>query len=320
MSSLSVVIVNWNSGEQLAECLASISGAVTDSIGLELVVVVDNASVDGSMDRIASPQLPLRVLRNPVNRGFAAACNQGASLANADYLLFLNPDVRLFPGALRLPIAHLERRENARVGICGIQLVDRHERVLRSCARFPSPGTLLAAMTGLDRLLPRRLPPSRMTEWDHGASADVDQIMGAFFLVRGSMFRALGGFDERFFVYYEDVDLSLRASQAGWISRYLVGARAFHRGEGTTDQIRARRLFFSLRSRVLYAFKHFTPISAVTVLVATLIVEPVSRCALSLRRRSWRGLRETVGGFLALWRDLPSIAHIVGAYRKDMTR
>ena len=310
MPTLSIVIVNWNSGRQLASCLASVPPAVTPALRLDRVIVVDNASTDGSADHLPGAGLPLRIERNEVNRGFAAACNQGAALTAAEYLLFLNPDVRLFPEALQVPIAYLEHAEHAQVGICGIQLVDEQQRVAPSCARFPSPGNFLAAMVGLDRLLPGRCSPHYLAEREHQASADVDQVMGAFFLVRAALFRALNGFDERFFVYYEEVDFSLRAHEAGWKSRYLAEVRAFHRGEGTTDQIRGRRLFLSLRSRLLYCFKHFGTSAATAVLVGTLFVEPVTRSLLALRRRGWLGVRETVTGSLALWRSLPDILRV----------
>ena len=319
MPSLAIIIVNWNSGGQLAECLASIRQALAGSFQLRDIVVVDNASTDESASDLRLDGLPLRVLRNPVNRGFAAACNHAAADLTTDYLLFLNPDIRLYAEALAVSIAHMEQPENAAVGICGVQLVDHQERVVPSCARFPSAMNFLAATVGLDRLLPRVFPPHLMTDWRHEITADVEQVIGAFFLVRTPLFRKLEGFDERFFLYYEEVDFSLRARHAGWTSRYLVAARAFHRGEGTTDRIRAQRLFYSLRSRLLYCFKHFRALPALAVMGTTLVVEPLTRCALSLRRRGWRGLRETLTAYRALWRGLPGIARAIRADPKGGT-
>jgi GT2 family glycosyltransferase len=198
--------------------------------------------------------------------------------------------------------------------------VDDHDRVLASCARFPSVTNFLAAMVGLDKLLPRVFPPHLMSDWSHTATADVAQVIGAFFLVRTSLFRSLAGFDERFFLYFEEVDFSLRANRAGWTSRYLIGARAFHRGEGTTYQIRSERLFYSLRSRLLYCFKHFPAVWAVAVLGATLFLEPLARCTVSLGRRGWRGLLETVRGYRSLWRALPAIVQAIKADPTSSTR
>jgi len=143
-----------------------------------------------------------------------------------------------------------------------------------------------------------------MKDWNHSETREVDQVIGAFFLVKRKVFDALRGFDERFFVYYEEVDFSYRAKKAGWGSLYLAEARAFHSGGGTSEQVKARRLFYSLRSRLLYAVKHFSPDGGVMVLLATLLFEPISRCALALWRHSWPSLKETVQGYGMLWRWL----------------
>src|SRR5437660_9499647 len=101
-----VVIVNWNSGAQLKECLASFAAVASDEVAVR-VTVVDNASSDGSADGLEGvTSVPLAIVRNADNRGFGAACNQGAAGSNADYLLFLNPDTRLMPGSLERPARH----------------------------------------------------------------------------------------------------------------------------------------------------------------------------------------------------------------------
>jgi len=144
-----------------------------------------------------------------------------------------------------------------------------------------------------------------MAEWGHAQTREVDHVIGAFFLVRRVVFEALGGFDERFFVYLEDLDFSRRASNAGWSSVYLADAQAFHAGGGTSNQIKARRLFYSLRNRLLYAFKHFSWPEAMLVMFATLLIEPFSRAALALLRWSWSGLKETWAAYGMLWNWLP---------------
>src|SRR6185503_16033407 len=111
----------------------------------------------------------------------------------------------------------------------------------RTCARFPTPGRFFAKMLGLDRILPGIFPSHFMTEWDHATNREVDQVMGAFFLVRRSAYEALAGFDERFFVYFEEVDFALRARARGWSTYYLTQARAYHEGGGSTKQIRPAR-------------------------------------------------------------------------------
>lgn len=304
-ASLDIVIVNWNTGDQLRACLASIAAAARDGFTLHRVVVVDNGSRDGSVEGLEDFSVPLTLLRNRENRGFAAACNQGAWSSDADYLLFLNPDVRLFDDSLTRPIRFMQELANARIGICGIQLVDEGGRIDRSCARFPTTEMFIGKMLGLNRWLPGNFPHHAMTEWDHGENRQVDQVIGAFFLVRRSLFEALNGFDERFFVYFEEVDLSYRAARAGWSSFYLADARAVHRGGGSSEQVKAARLCYSLRSRMQYGFKHFGLPSALGLALATLLLEPVSRLGVAAVRRSPRSAIETLHGYAMLWENIP---------------
>lgn len=299
-ASLTIVIVNWNSGDQLRHCLASIRQYGGDQT-LQ-VVVVDNGSTDGS--EVGLEAWPGVVLvRAGCNLGFAAACNLGAGDAGSRYLLFLNPDAVLHAQTLDRALAFMEDPAQAKVGICGVKLLDEAGQVARSCARFPTVSNLVWHALGVDRLAPRL--GYMMADWDHLQSRRVDHVIGAFFLVRSQVFRALGGFDERFFVYLEDLDFSWRARQAGWHSSYLAEAQAFHAGGGTSRQIRARRLFYDLRSRLLYAFKHFSIPAALLVMIATVLIEPCSRTVWELSRRCGAGLVETWRAYGMLLRWLP---------------
>ncbi len=305
--AVSIIIVNWNSGGQLGACVTSIEATANDAYRIERIVVVDNASKDGSADGIEKRDLRVCVIRNPANRGFAAACNQGANGSEADYLLFLNPDTRLFVDSIARPLAFMERPENGQIGIAGVQLVDEDGRVSRTCARLPTPGRFFAKMLGLDRALPDVFPSHFMTEWDHRGNRVVDQVIGAFFLVRRSMFDRLGGFDERFFVYFEEVDLSARARALGYDTFYLGDVQAYHRGGGVSEQVKGHRLFYSLQSRILYLYKHFGWWSATGVTVATLVVEPVARLSVALARGSIEEFRATLKGYALLLREMPAI-------------
>jgi N-acetylglucosaminyl-diphospho-decaprenol L-rhamnosyltransferase len=300
MTGLDLVTVNWNSGRQLGECLASLAATDRTRVTLGRVVVVDNASSDGSAERLERGDLPLEIIANPTNRGFAAACNQGARAGQSPYILFLNPDTRLEFDSLAAPLAFLESPSAADIGICGIQLVDSAGRVARSCARFPTAGQLIAGAAGLDRLLPGAFPGFMMRDWDHQQNRRVDHVIGAFYLVRRSLFEQLGGFDERYFVYLEDLDFSLRAREAGWHSYFLASARAFHRGGGTSDQVRAERLLYLLRSRLHYARRHFSPARAAAVRLATLSVEPVVRIAAALGGGAPHQARDTIRAYWML--------------------
>lgn len=301
---LSIIIVNWNSSNQLADTITSISeyhhGLVSS------VIIVDNASTDGSLVRVeAMTGIPfqLHIIRNNENLGFAAACNQGAAITSTLYLLFLNPDTRLYANSLSTPLLLMARPENASVGICGIQLVNETGQVDRSCARFPSPKSIITHALGLNRLILRL--GHFMNEWDHMQTRQVDQVIGAFFLVRRELFDSLKGFDERFFVYFEEVDFSYRAYSIGWHTLYIADAQAFHAGGGTSNQVKAKRLFYFLRSRIIYAFKHFNLLSATLVLLVTWLVEPISRSALAVGQCSWTSFKETLSAYGMLFCWLP---------------
>jgi N-acetylglucosaminyl-diphospho-decaprenol L-rhamnosyltransferase len=300
-ASVHVVIVNWNSGTQLRECLISFAAVADDDVMLARVTVVDNASADGSAEGLETA-LPLTVIRNAGNRGFAAACNQGAASSEANYLLFLNPDTRLMPGSLELPVRYLQSEHHEAVGIVGIQLIDSNGHVARNTARAPSARAMIGHSLGLDRLMPSVFPPHFVSEWAHDETRNVDQVMGAFFLVRRSVFEALGGFDESFFVYYEDLDFAMRARTQGWSSVYLATAQAFHRGQGTTEGATARRTFYFCRSRILYARKYFGALGSFGVMFTTLVLEPIARGIASPRSAGG-----TLRAFGMLWKDLPGI-------------
>lgn len=300
--SLDIVIVNWNAGTLIRDCLKSIAHARAESFRLERVVIVDNNSADASAVGLDSvSHHPVVVLRNDNNRGFAAACNQGAEGTRADYLLFLNPDTRVFPDSLRRPLEFLERGENAKVGICGVRHVDGSDAFSTSCARFPTLRIFFGQMTGLNRLFPAQFPSHLMLESECSESREVDQIIGAFFLVRRTLFESLGGFDPRFFVYFEEVDLSLRARQAGFQSYYLADTRVYHKGGGSSEQAKAARLFYSLRSRLLYGFKHYSILEASTLAILTLTVEMAARLFAAIGSMSIPKLVETLQGYTALY-------------------
>jgi hypothetical protein len=300
-NNVDVIVVNWNAGHQLHDCMVSVQ-----KNGMPYVVntiVVDNGSTDGSAETIQNDQ-NITVIHSETNLGFGKACNLGAQQAKSNYLLFLNPDAALYSETLTNALAFMQDPINQNIGICGVQLVDESGHISKSCSRFPTSTSFVLHALGLDRVFPKL--SHFMTEWNHKETREVDQVIGAFFLVRRELFTALNGFDERFFVYFEEVDFSLRASQLGWNSAYLAQAQAFHAGGGTSNQVKARRLFYLLRSRILFAFKHFSLIGAGMVLLSTLFIEPLSRSILALLRHSWSTFKETWSCYAMLWKWLPS--------------
>jgi GT2 family glycosyltransferase len=285
-------------------CLRSVLARVREA-GLEpastaTVTVVDNAS-DVPVRVSAELAAGVRVVRNTENRGFAAACNQIARQGSAAAVLFLNPDVVLGPDSLRRAVNLLAAPGRERTGVVGIQLLDDEGRVTRTCARRPTAFRFLATLLRLPRL-GRVMPRGHLLlDWDHRDSRAVDHVTGACYLVRRETYEALGGFDERFFVYYEDLDFSMRAADAGWEVWYLAEAAAVHRGGWTRGDARPARLAHDWRSRVLFARKHFGPLVAAIVGLITAIADPLIRVGAGLRRRSWDGGRDVMavaGGWL----------------------
>lgn len=299
---VTVIVVNWNAGDLLTGCVDSVLSHSQDSDAKVEVIVVDNASEDGSIQALqARPKVT--AVRNASNRGFAAACNQGASLARGEFLLFLNPDCRVMAGSIDACRFILER--DSSVGVVGVALFSDSGCVSRSCHRFPSPRHFFYRLSGLASISDR-FPDGSMRDWDHSYDRRVDHVMGAFYMVRRHEFLATGGFDERFFVYLEDLDLSLRYRQLGQDCMFLASARAYHKGGGTSERSRAARLFYATRSRVLYAFKHFGAAQAWLHLAATLIVEPLARLAQLTAHGRPRDMGQVLRGFALLYRDLPA--------------
>jgi len=300
-----IVVVNWNSGDQLGACLVSLDTLEEDGFAVESVVVVDNGSCDGSAEARNLHRHGFVAIHNAENRGFAAACNQGAMHCDADYLLFLNPDTRVFPRTVSDVVRFMSSAEAERVGICGIKLLGEGGIVQRHCARFPDWRNFVAHALGT-RAIARRGPGDfLMLDFNHESSRAVDHVIGAFYFVRRELFTKLGGFCEDYFLYLEDLDCSLRARQAGWSAYYLAEAEAFHRGGGTSERIMAARLYYSLRARIIYAFKHFSPFGAFAVALATLAVEPFFRLLRGAARGSVSEVVDTLRGYWMLYTDLP---------------
>ena len=299
---LDVVIVNWNGGALLRACLASLA-SVQEAATVQ-VIVVDNASQDGSADGLPALPRPLRLIRNAENRGFGRACDQGAAAGDAPAILFLNPDTQVAPDALRAALDALTA--DPRTGIVGARLVDPDGRTARSCARAPTALGLLGRALALDRL--GLVRPHFLVEWDHADDRAVGQVMGAFLMIRRDLFAALDGFDPRFFVYWEDADLCTRARAAGFAVRHVAGAVAHHVGQGTTRQVRARRLFYFLRSQILYAHKHHGRAAALALTAASFCAQVPLRLALALARRSAAEAAEVLRAAGLLAAALPGLA------------
>ena len=294
--SISIVIVNWNASHYLNECINSI--IKYDDSFVKQIIVVDNGSTDNSIKEIKNGTRCI-LIQAGENLGFGKACNLGAKHAIGKYILFLNPDAALYKKTLSILINFMEQSNNAKIGICGAQLFDESGNLGTSAARFPTLNVLAGKILGFNKFFPRFFPAHLMTAIELGESKNVDQVIGAFFLIRRNVFEQCQGFDERFFMYFEEVDLSLRAKNLGHLSYFLSEAKAFHKGGGSSENVKAARLFFSLRSRILYAKKHYSAVNYV-FLIALTAVEFMLRLAQSVVRRSWSEAENTILAYCQL--------------------
>ncbi|MFA6304088.1 MAG: glycosyltransferase family 2 protein [Legionella sp.] len=297
-NNLDIIIVNWNSGKLLFNCVTSLLSYCSSVI--DKIIIIDNGSKDGSEQLVINlPKVEVHFAQR--NLGFAKACNLGATFSKNPYLLFLNPDTELIEDSISKVINYMARDENSSVAICGIQMVDPNGLIVKSCSRFPRVWTYLIQAIGINKLLKKYA--DTMMDWAHDSTQEVDQVIGAFFLIRRNIFMQLNGFDERFFVYFEEVDFSYRAKQLGFSSIYFSESKIFHVGGGISQQVKAARLFYSLRSRILFARKHFSLVSFLFVIFITFCIESISRLVYSLFSQSHQTLRDTLHAYkmLGFW-------------------
>jgi GT2 family glycosyltransferase len=253
--TLSIIIVNHNVRCFLEQCLLSLRHA-TEGIGHE-VIVVDNASRDDSLSYLPERFPEVRFIWNDGNPGFGRACNQGAALSSGEYLLFLNPDTIVPEDCLRRCLDHLSAHPSA--GALGVRMHDGSGVYLRESKRsYPSPSTAFLKLSGLSTLFPgsRWIARYDLGHRDAFANCRADVLAGAFMLVRREAFLATGGFDERFFMYGEDIDLSWRLRQAGFENLYFAEAAILHfKGEShRRDSLRHVRHFYG--AMAIFVRKH----------------------------------------------------------------
>ena len=249
---LAVVVVNYNAGAHLLGCLASVFASAGDA-SLE-VVVVDNASRDGSADR-AEERLPaVRVVRCPDNRGFAAGVNRGIEATSAPFVFVLNPDAEVTVGTLG-GLVKLAR-ERPRAGLLGPLIRNPDGSLYPSGRTFPSVGQALGHAF-LGPFLPgnRATRAYTMAGWDRTTERTVDWVSGSAMLLRREALEAIGPLDEGFFLYGEELDLCTRLAQAGWTVVFTPEVEVTHEGGVSTGRSRRMNLVHS-RSIYRYYRKH----------------------------------------------------------------
>jgi len=267
---LSVVLVTWNSAADIEACIDSIH------FGSEFeVVVVDNASSDATREKL-SRYHHLRLVANGSNCGYARANNQGIRLATGEYVLLLNPDTRIELGSLDTLARYLD--EHPATSAAAPRLVSPDGSTQFSIRSFPTAGSLFWELVGFARLFPKSRVFGRwkMKYFDYDKTAEVEQPMASCLMIRkavlagGDMTQlpsigivsqagprtAIGLMDEQFPMFFNDVDLSKRMSDAGWKTVYVADARVAHRHGASTKQVRPKMIRESHRSAFRYLRKH----------------------------------------------------------------
>lgn len=252
---LSVCIVNWNTRDRLAACLSALREQA-DALGAE-VIVVDNASEDGSAEMVRCRFPWVELIANAQNRYYAAANNQAIAASTGRYVLLLNPDVEVHDGALEAMCRFLDEHEDAAAVACRLLLPDGSLQA--NCRRFPAPLMLLWEATGLARLFARSrvFGAYRMTHWSYDEVAEVDQPMASCLMLRREALGEVGGFDEGFPMFFNDVDLCWRLKRAGWRVYYSPEATALHHHGASTGLVRREMLRESHRSLARFYRKHY---------------------------------------------------------------
>jgi GT2 family glycosyltransferase/lipopolysaccharide/colanic/teichoic acid biosynthesis glycosyltransferase len=297
-AGVSVVIVSYNSRDTIGQCLTSLgSPAVAE------IVVVDNASSDGTPDLVRERFPGVRVVANSENGGYAKGVNQGIRLSTGRYVLILNPDITVEDGAVETLARFMDEHPDA--GIGASRLVNPDGTLQYSCRRFYTFLTLLLRRTPLGRLFRNSsaIADYLMLDYDHEESRPVDWVIGACMMARREALGDIGLMDERFFLYFEDVDWCYRARQGGWRVYYVPGSVMRHRHVRASARLRPSRHvlahalslfhFYEKWGKAVYDVKRYRrALAGAALLVSDLVAVNGSFALAYALRSSMRGLLE----------------------------
>ena len=301
MKRMAVGIVSHNTRELLRECLDSV--VRQDPAQL---VVADNASMDGSAEMVRAEFPGALLCRNEMNRGYGAAANQVMARCSAAYVLLLNADTRLKPGALQALCAFMDRHPQA--AIVGPRIVNPNGSLQQSCFPFPTPLAVFLDVSNLGRLthfLPF-LRESYLPTWSHTRARAVPWVLGAALAIRREAFEQAGGFDESFFMFYEEADLCYRLEKMGWQVYFAPVTEIVHVGGASTRQ-RASDMQVQLYSGLVHFYRrHYSrkARAALGVLIEAVALGRWIRDWLSLRVTADAQKRAQLAVSIEAWRRL----------------
>jgi GT2 family glycosyltransferase len=274
---LSIIIVSWNTCDLLMQCLESV---IADTATLPCpnveILVVDNASTDGTVGTIQQQFPQVCVIENDHNVGFAQANNQAIAQSKGRYVLLLNPDTEIKLGALPMLLDFMETELH--IGLVGAQLLNADGSLQTSC--YPAPTLLreLWRLFHLDSLYP--YGTYRMTDWELTKPRQVDALLGACLLIRRRVLDEVGMLDEDYFMYSEEIDLCYRVRQAGWPIYWVPQAQIVHYGGQSTQQVPSKMFLHLYRSKLRYFRKHYGRFFALAYKF-TLLAAAVTRLVLT---------------------------------------
>jgi GT2 family glycosyltransferase len=278
---LSVIVVTYNSRDLTLACAASVLAEQGRSRAEIELVIVDNASTDGTADALREGAPEARILVQPANLGFAGGNNVGLAAAGGRYLMLLNSDTEVCAGALDTLVAFMEAHPEA--GACGPMLLNPDGSLQPTGRDLPTLGSLLLDTTRLYRLWRRDLYAQRGRDYDEVAV--VGELAAAALVVRRSVYAQVGGLDTRFFFYYEDIDWCKRIGDAGYRIYYVPGAQVVHQWQGTSRTVSTLTYRAGQDSVRYYFRKHHGPLAAWAVQAMLIGKEAALLLASALRRR-----------------------------------
>ncbi len=263
--TLSIVIVNWNTCEVLHECLTSVFAGFDARCPTE-VIVIDNASEDGSPEMVLSSFPQVHLIRNDENRGFAAANNQGFAVIKGQYVLLLNSDTIIHGKVLPRSVEWLE--VHPEVAAMGCRVLNTDGTVQRTCSMYPSLLNQVLLTTGLWKLRwPRFLGRSQITHWNRDTEREVEVISGCYMLVRRSIIDEVGLLDEDFFFFGEETDWCRRMRDAGWRLMFAPVGEITHHGGGSVKKLNHRRDLMLSEAIIRLHRKHGGRLAAIATFV-----------------------------------------------------
>lgn len=324
MIDVSVIIPSWNAKKYLQDCINSIVRE-TKHNSIE-IIVVDNASSDGSPEMIQKQFQQVKLIRNSENLGFAKACNIGMRQAQGKYFCILNSDVILQKECIDKMFSYMEK--NPEIGVLGPKILYPDGRVQRTCMGFPTLWNTFCRATALDVIFPktRLFSGLFMTFWSYTTLRAVDVINGCLWMVRQNAVNNVGLLDENFFMYAEDKDWCKRFKKEGWQVVFFPDAEAIHFGGASSSNAPIKFYIEMQRANIQYWRKHYSRFAQIGFILITLahhLIRLVGQVMILIRRPSrWTAItfriKRSIAGIQLLFRNIILIKKVKSVNRNPI--